>query len=553
MRIAIAQINPHPGNIDANCRKITREIDRAVKNGASLVIFPELSLTGYPPLDLLESKLFIRRTEDAVKTISAHCTNIAVIIGAPTRNTGGSGKKLFNSALFIENGTVMATFNKALLPAYDIFDEPRYFEPETSFTTLKWKDINLAVTICEDMWDEQSFEYTEGKKCCLYHISPMRELANHNPGLVINIAAVPFAHNRLKVREILFKHSARRYKVPVIMVNQVGANANIIFDGGSLIINNKGELWKRLPLFREELFCFNLNDLGHMNQTVVEELPGKYELIRKALTTGISDYLRKTGLHKVTLGLSGGIDSALCAVLAVEAVGPENVVGLIMPSRYSSQNSITDAQALAANLNIKYEIIGIDKPFATFTESMSDVFRGTTSGVTEENIQARIRGVILMAYSNKFGHLVLNSSNKSEAATGYGTLYGDMAGALSVLGDLYKTEVFELAHHINQAKEIIPQNIITKEPSAELRENQLDSDTLPPYEILDKILFKYIEQVKDAAEIVSEGYDHETVKRVTGMVDSSEYKRYQSAPVLRISVKAFGQGRRIPLVSGFRQ
>jgi NAD+ synthase (glutamine-hydrolysing) len=345
---------------------------------------------------------------------------------------------------------------------------------------------------------------------------------------------------------------AKRYEVPIIMVNHAGANADLIFDGASLVINSKGIIKARLPYFREESFTFDLESIDDAGNQPIAEIPGKIELIHHAIVTGIRDYLAKTGQKKVVLGLSGGIDSAVCAALAVEALGKENVTGIMMPSRYSSDHSLTDAVRLAENLGIKWEKIGIDKPIAAFEDTLSDCFRNTKSDITEENIQARARAVILMAWSNKFGNLVINTSNKSEAAVGYGTLYGDMAGALSVLGDVYKTDVWLIARYINRNSEIIPVNSITKPPSAELRENQLDTDSLPPYDILDGILVRYIEQVMDPNEIISDGFDSDLVYRVIRMVNINEYKRYQAPPPLRVSTKAFGSGRRMSLVSGFR-
>ncbi|MDX9929510.1 MAG: NAD+ synthase [Bacteroidales bacterium] len=553
MLIALAQINSHPGNLAGNTRKIREQIGVALKKGADLVIFPELSVTGYPPKDLLDSDIFIRRTEEAVARIVSDCRGIAAIIGTPTRNPLHSGKRLLNSALFISDGTVVKAFHKALLPTYDVFDEYRYFEPVTDFGILEWQGLRIAVTICEDLWDEQPFYHLEEPAVSLYKTSPMKMLAGKEPDLVINIAAAPFAWNRIEAREKIFTEKARKFKVPVIMVNQTGANADLIFDGASIAVNSSGTIIKRLPLFREDISLLNFSDLCTPAMAEPEPIPGKIQLIHDALVTGIRDYLAKTGQKSVIVGLSGGIDSAVCAALAVEALGPENVAGLMMPSPYSSDHSLTDAIDLALNLGIRWKKIDISKPFAEFGNVLADAFIGTQPDITEENIQARIRAIILMAWSNKFGHLVLNTSNKSEAAAGYGTLYGDMAGALAVLGDVYKTDVYRLASHINREKVIIPSNSITKPPSAELSKNQLDSDSLPPYEILDEVLMRYIEQGKDAEAITREGFDQDIVRKIISLVERTEFKRYQSPPALRISVKAFGPGRRIPLVSGFRE
>lgn len=547
MKITLAQINPQPGNIDANCRMITEIIKSSAAAGSDLVVFPELSVTGYPPLDLLTYSRFVDDTAAAVKKIALECNGIAAIIGAPTTNTNERGKPLFNSAILIKNGKVDTIFNKALLPTYDVFDEYRYFEPSANFHTAIVNGMKIAVAICEDMWDDQPFLH-EKEQRSIYGISPMEEIKKLEPDLVINISASPFAHNRIETREIVFCSKALKYKVPVVMVNQTGANSDLIFDGGSLIINQAGDIVARLPLFKESVTTFDLkNTLNGAAKT--PPLPAKMELVYDALILGISDYMKKTGQNKVVIGLSGGIDSAVVAALAAQAIGRENVTGILMPSRYSSAHSVTDAEDLASNLGIDTLIVSIEQPVAGFEKILEPVFSGTKPDVTEENIQARVRALILMAYANKFGTIVLNTSNKSEAATGYGTLYGDMAGALSVLGDLYKTEVYELAAFINRVKILIPESSITKAPSAELKPDQHDTDSLPPYDTLDKILFRYVDLQHDRGTIISAGFDEDTVRRVIRLIDLSEYKRFQAPPVLRVSAKAFGNGRRIPLVS----
>lgn len=551
MKITLGQINPHPGNIETNTRLITRVIGEAGKAGSHLVVFPEMCVTGYPPLDLLDSEAFIAATGRAVEEIAGKCNGIAAIIGAPVPNNSPRGKRLFNAALLLADGVVSQVFHKALLPTYDVFDEYRWFEPGTSFHLCTLHGTKIAVTTCEDMWDEQPFDHMEGN-ASLYHVSPMEELARLEPQLVINISASPFAWNRVEAREQIFSYKAARYNVPVIMVNQCGANTDLLFDGSSLVIDSRGRIRHRLARFAEQTLTIDTASLESDSFTPPAGLPPKINLIREALVCGVRDYLAKTGQKRVAIGLSGGIDSAVCAAIATEAAGPENVAGILMPSRFSSQHSIDDAVHLARNLGIRTETLHIGKPMEGFDELLSPLFAGTRPGIAEENIQARIRAILLMAFSNKFGYLVLNTSNKSEAATGYGTLYGDMAGALSVLGDVYKTDIYRLAQHINCEKEIIPLNSITKPPSAELRENQLDTDSLPPYEVLDEILFRYIELIRDPEAIIAEGFDHAIVKRVTAMVDANEYKRYQAPPPLRVSTKAFGGGRRIPLVSGFR-
>lgn len=553
MNISIAQINPQPGNIEANCRKIIGEMRKAAALGSDIVVFPELCITGYPPMDLLDSRKFIADATRAVESVEAESYSIAAVIGVPTNNPEPRGKRLYNSALFIAGGKTLKTFNKALLPTYDVFDEYRYFEPGQDFDIIEWKGTRIAVTICEDLWDEQPFDHMEGTGS-LYRVSPMKELSKHKPDLVINISASPFAHNRVEAREKVFASRAAQYKVPVIMVNQTGANADLIFDGASLAIGSDGTIIHRLPFFEEQSLMVSTGELNKKDKSLppAPAIPEKIELISMALVTGIRDYMAKTGQKKVVIGLSGGIDSAVCAALATEALGSENVAGLLMPSRYSSDHSVKDAADLAANLGIRWEMIEIEEPFRGFEKILEKSFAGTKPDTTEENIQARIRAVLLMAYANKHGYLLLNTSNKSEAATGYGTLYGDMAGALSVLGDVYKTDVYRLANHINRNSEIIPSSSVTKPPSAELKDNQLDSDSLPPYEILDQVLFRFIELVKDPATIINEGFDAATVHRIIKLVNNSEYKRFQTPPILRVSTKAFGGGRRIPLVSGYR-
>ena len=518
--------------------------------GSDLVVFPELCVTGYPPLDLLTYSNFIEDTNRAVNKITASCTKTAAIIGAPTLNKNERGKSLFNSAILIDQGKVAAVFHKALLPTYDVFDEYRYFEPSTQFEVVNFKGKRVAVTVCEDLWDEQPF-LSEKKERSLYSISPMEAIKRLNPDIVINISASPFAHNRLETREKVFCDKASRYKLPVIMVNQTGANADLIFDGGSLIINSSGEIVTRLPLFEESFRTVDIEETILL-KTRVKVLPEKMELIHNALITGIGDYLKKTSQTGVVVGLSGGIDSAVCACLAADAVGSENVTGILMPSRYSSSHSVTDAEKLSSNLGIKSIITEIESPFSGFEKILKPVFANLKPDITEENIQARIRATILMAYANKYNKIVLNTSNKSEAATGYGTLYGDMAGAISVLGDIYKTEVYQLARFINRLNEIIPASSIEKPPSAELRENQVDADSLPPYEILDQILFRFIELQEGAETIEKSGFDQQLVERIITLVNKSEYKRFQAPPILRVSAKSFGNGRRMSLVSKYR-
>src|SRR5512133_1000445 len=550
MKITVAQLNYHIGNFPGNKDKICKAITQAKAESSDLIIFSELCIPGYPPLDLLDRFDFIEKCNQTVEEIAKECVGIAAIVGSPTFNKRPEGKKLFNSALLLSEGKIIFSVNKALLPTYDIFDEYRYFEPERHFSVFPFKGLRLAITICEDLWDEQPFD-NEFEKTRLYTVSPMEELSKHNPDIIINIAASPFAYTKIESKENIFISKAKKYKIPVITVNQTGENTELIFDGASLLVNNNGEVYKQLPFFEEAVETFRFENIINGSLTANQPKINPVSLIQKALVTGLRDYFFKTGLKSSIIGLSGGIDSALCLCLAVEALGSENVRVLLMPSRYSSDHSISDAVALANNLKVKYDIVNIEKPFSAFEEDLSPLFKGMKRDVTEENIQARIRAILLMAVSNKYGCIVLNTSNKSEAAVGYGTLYGDMAGGLSVIGDVYKTDVYRLAAFINNQEEIIPDNIIKKLPSAELRPDQFDTDSLPDYDTLDSILYQYIELQKPASRIINEGSDRETVLKVIRMIDFNEYKRYQAPPVLRISSKAFGAGRRMPLAAHY--
>jgi NAD+ synthase (glutamine-hydrolysing) len=550
MKISVGQLNYHIGNFARNKDLISNAIKKAKANGSDLVVFSELCIPGYPPLDLLDRLEFIEKCERTVSEIAKECTGIAAIVGSPTINRNPEGKKLFNSALLLSEGEVIFSVNKALLPTYDIFDEYRYFEPENKFSVFEFKGLRLAITICEDLWDEQPFD-NEFEKTRLYTVSPMEELARHDPDIIINIAASPFSYTKIEAKENIFISKALKYKIPVISVNQTGGNTELIFDGASLIVNQRGEIFSQLPFFEEAVNTYSFDEIKSGTISLKDTGIDSIALIHKALVTGLRDYFSKTGLKNSIVGLSGGIDSALCLCLAVDALGNENVRALLMPSRYSSDHSVRDAVALAETLRVRYDIINIEKPFRAFEEDLAPVFKGMECDITEENIQARIRAILLMAVSNKTGCILLNTSNKSEAAVGYGTLYGDMAGGLSVIGDVYKTDVYRLAGFINRQSKIIPENIITKLPSAELRPAQFDTDSLPDYSILDPILYQYIELQKPASRIIKEGADSETVLKVIGMIDFNEYKRYQAPPVLRISSKAFGAGRRMPLVARY--
>jgi NAD+ synthase (glutamine-hydrolysing) len=550
MKISIAQLDYHIGNFVKNKELICNAIGKARSDGSDLIVFSELSVPGYPPLDLLDHVEFVDKCCSTVLEIAKECIGITAIIGAPTLNRNPEGKKLFNSALVLSEGEIIFTANKALLPTYDIFDEYRYFEPGNSFSILNFKGLKIALTICEDLWDEQLFD-NEFEKSRLYRISPLNELARLHPDLVINISASPFSYTRIDVRKNIFRNKAIKHNLPVIMVNQTGANTELIFDGASMIINRKGEIIHHLNSFEERIETFDLDSILVNEGSSVEYSSDQVELIHRAIVTGIRDYFSKMSFKTAVLGLSGGIDSAVCLCLATEALGNENVLALLLPSRYSSDHSVTDAEKLSANLGVKYEIVSIEKPFTAFEDILKPLFGNLKPDVTEENLQARIRAVILMAISNKLGYILLNTSNKSEAAVGYGTLYGDMAGGLSVIGDVYKTDVYKLAAFINRNKEIIPDHIIVKLPSAELRPDQFDSDSLPGYEVLDPILYQYIELQKPVSDIIASGFDRDIVTKVVGMINSNEYKRYQAPPVLRISSKAFGAGRRMPLVARY--
>jgi len=548
MKVAIAQLNYHIGNFEENTKKIIKAINEAKQNKAELIVFSELSVCGYPPLDLLERRALIDKSLIAINTIAKECNDIAAIVGAPRVNNG-EGKNLYNSAFFIEEGKIKEIINKTLLPDYDIFDEYRYFVANDTFKTINYKGHKIALSICEDLWEEQTFTNPFAKRV-LYKQLPMEELKKQNPDLMINIAASPFAHSFNKTRTEVLANTCKKYRLPLIYVNQVGAHTDLIFDGNSMVISHTGDVVKRLNELKEDLQFINTDEINTLN-VIKDEDTNYIAKIHDALVLGIKDYFYKTGFKTATLGLSGGIDSAVVLALASEALGSENVRVLLLPSQFSSDHSIKDAVDLAENLKVKHEIVPIKNIYDKFESSLEQIFKGTEFNVAEENIQARIRGTLLMGISNKFGNILLNTTNKSEAAVGYGTLYGDMNGGLSILGDVYKTDVFDLAKYINREEEIIPINTIVKPPSAELRPDQKDEDSLPPYDILDAILKLYIEDQYSKEEIIAKGFEEQTVNRVVWLVNSNEYKRYQMAPVLRVCNKAFGFGRKIPLVARY--
>lgn len=534
MRIALAQLNYHVGNFAANTQKIIAAIRQAESENAELVVFSELAVCGYPPRDFLEFDDFIEKCQASIDEIAKHTKQIAVLVGSPRKNPEPSGKDLYNSVFFIQDGRVKQVIDKTLLPTYDIFDEYRYFEPGKTFEPVQFKGHKIALTICEDIWNV-------GNDNPLYTICPADEAMKFGPNLLINLSASPFSIIQNEERLKVIRANVARYKIPLVYVNQVGAQTELIFDGGSIVMNKEGGIIDQLPFFKEEI---RLVEIPNSKFQIPDSIP-PIQLIHDALILGIKDYFSKLGFKKAILGLSGGIDSAVVLCLAAEALGKDNVLSLLLPSGFSTEHSLTDAEELAKNTGTKFELVPIEETFQSYRKTLEPFFKGLPFNVAEENLQARVRATLLMAFSNKFGYILLNTSNKSEAAVGYGTLYGDMCGGLSVIGDLYKTQVYELAHHINRNGEIIPKNIITKAPSAELRPNQKDSDSLPDYDILDKILFQYIEKRQGPKELVAMGFEKGLVDRVLKLVNTSEWKRFQMPPVLRVSPKAFGMGRRM--------
>ncbi|SEA18646.1 NAD+ synthase [Pedobacter hartonius] len=544
MKIALAQLNYHIGNFEYNTNKIIEHIALAKADGADLVVFAELAVCGYPPRDFLEFEEFISLCEDAANQIAAHCKGIACIIGLPVKNEAEAGKDLYNAAYFIEEGVVKAVVKKALLPNYDVFDEYRYFEPAVEFECIEFKGTKIALTICEDLWNINNNP--------LYISNPMDVLITQEPDVMINIAASPFSYQHDDERRAVLCDNARKYHLPLLYVNQVGAQTEIIFDGGSMVLDNQGNLLDEMPYFKEHLRSYMLTDGVIEGYTIAEhQLVSDIAQIHDALVLGIRDYFSKSGFSKAVLGLSGGIDSAIVCALACRALGAENVMAVLMPSKYSSDHSIQDALDLVENFGCKHEIIAIKEAADAFDSMLAHAFEGLSFNLTEENIQARSRGIVVMAMSNKFGYILLNTSNKSECAVGYGTLYGDMCGAIGVIGDVYKTQIYELAHYINKDGELIPENTIVKPPSAELRPGQKDSDSLPDYDTLDAILYQFIEMKKSSEAIIALGYEEALVRRIIKMVNSAEFKRYQTPPILRVSPKAFGMGRRMPIVGKY--
>ena len=544
MKIALAQINPTVGDFDGNTRKILEFTERAAQGGAGLVLFPELAVCGYPPADLLEKPAFVARAGQAIEEIAARTEDgqIAVLCGYVTPAHRGTGKHVMNSAALLRNGRVDFVQSKMLLPFYDVFDEQRYFTPALHQRLVAVESQPVAVTICEDAWNDKSFWENR-----LYSIDPVEELMRAGGSLVLNISASPYWRGKRETRREMLSAIARRHGVPVLMVNQVGGNDSLVFDGSSLALGRNGEVIAQAKSFEEDLIFVNTELLtGDVHsQPEIEE-----EAIYDALVLGTRDYVRKCGFSKVVVGLSGGIDSALVAAIAAEAAGRENVLTLGMPSPYSSQGSIDDSRRLAENLGVRFKVLPISALFEQYNQALAPLFAGRKPDMTEENLQARIRGALLMAASNKMNSLVLTTGNKSEMSTGYCTLYGDMVGALAVIGDLFKTQVYALCRHMNREREIIPAAILNKPPSAELRPDQRDTDSLPPYNVLDPILQAYVERYETPEFIAKErGFDLDLVRRIVKLVERSEYKRQQAAPVLKVTAKAFGMGRRFPIAA----
>lgn len=600
MKIALAQQNYHIGNFEDNTRKIIDGIKWAKQAGADLVVFSELCICGYPPRDFLEFNDFINKCYGAIDIIKEHADTIGVLIGSPARNAQKEGKDLFNAVFLLYEKQVKAEIHKTLLPNYDVFDEYRYFEPAFEWQVMEFKGKKLAVTICEDIWNMGENP--------LYRVTPMEKLILQQPDVMINLSASPYNYAQDIVRNSLIKAHTVKYQLPMLYCNTVGSQTEIVFDGGSLVYDKNGNKVKEMKYFEEDYQVFDLDELfqapgiaanepaennlardsgarkekhlsgGISDPVVAIPSPGvengavyfsatdvgvgedtiKYLINEKnmdeiyhVLVLGIRDYFKKMGFTKAILGSSGGIDSAVTQALAVEALGKENVRAILMPSHYSTSHSVSDAEVLCRNLGNPYDIVPIKNIYDAFLAELKPIFEDLPFSIAEENIQSRTRGNLLMAIANKFGYILLNTSNKSELATGYGTLYGDMAGGLSVLGDVYKMQVFALARYINREKEIIPSQIITKPPSAELRPNQKDSDSLPDYDVLDRVLYEYIELRNGPKEIIAKGYDPALVARILKLVNTNEYKRNQFCPIIRISFKAFGVGRRVPIVGKY--
>ena len=558
MKICIAQQNYHIGNFEENTNKILCAIEEAKKQGADIILFSEMSVCGYPARDFVEFNDFIEQCYQSIEKIKIAADSIGVLIGSPARNPEKKGKDLYNAAFFLYDQKIIAEVHKTLLPTYDVFDENRYFESADSWKVIPFKGKKLAITICEDIWNLGDNP--------LYRICPMDHLMEQSPDIMLNLSASPFDYTHDEDRKATIKANVLKYKIPLFYCNAVGSQTEIVFDGGSYAFDKNANLCGALPMFESAMQVFECNDDGTINAPILEpaaRVPNKelnpsklmpelnIDQVYQALVLGIKDYFNKMGFKKAILGSSGGIDSAVTLAIAVEALGKENVYAILMPSPYSTEHSVNDAVQLSKNLDNPYDIIAIKDVYESFLATLKPIFKDLPFSLAEENIQSRSRGNILMAIANKLGYVLLNTSNKSELATGYGTLYGDMAGGLGVLGDCYKMQVYALANYINRDKEIIPQNIIVKAPSAELRPNQKDSDSLPDYEVLDQLLYQYIEKRIDPSAIKALGFDAALVDKTLKMVNNNEYKRNQFCPIIRVSPKAFGVGRRVPIVGKY--
>lgn len=558
MKICLAQQNYHIGNFESNTNKIISAITVAKQNQADLIVFSELCICGYPPRDFVEFSDFIDKCYHSIDVIKEYADTIGVLVGAPDRNTAADGKDLFNAAFLLYDKKIQGVAHKTCLPTYDVFDENRYFEPAYSWNVMEFRGKKLAVTVCEDIWNLGHNP--------LYRICPMDVLMKQGPDVMINLSASPFDYTHIDDRKATIKANVLKYKLPLFYCNGIGSQTEVVFDGASLIFDKEGNLCAQLPQFKEAIEAVTLNDDGTIDSPVIEParaMPDQLNeplqftetfniaQIHEAIILGIRDYFTKMGFSKAIIGSSGGIDSAVTIALACKALGKENVRAVLMPSHYSTSHSVTDAEKLSITLGNPYDIIPIKNIYNSFLSELKPVFGDLPFNIAEENIQSRIRGNLLMAMANKFGYILLNTSNKSELATGYGTLYGDMAGGLAVLGDCYKLQIYELAKYINAEEEIIPANIITKAPSAELRPDQKDSDSLPDYHILDKLLYQYIERTQGPDQIKAQGFDVALVDKVLKLVNLNEYKRNQFCPIIRISPKAFGVGRRVPIVAKY--
>ena len=546
MKIALGQINPTVGDFSGNAAKHIEFSRRAQASGAALILFPELSVCGYPPRDLVERPSFVARNRETVDQIAAATRGIAVICGLVTPAHSETGKSVMNSAALLQDGKVAFLQSKMLLPTYDVFDEMRNFAPAKSQQLFSFCGNQVALTICEDAWNDKLFWPKR-----LYTVDPIDALIRAGGNFVLNISSSPFWIGKRELRRDMLASIARHHKVPVAMVNQVGGNDSLIFDGSSIVVNPDGNIIAQGRSFEEDLVYFDSGSQEKpLRGDLHEQVEGEEASVYAALVLGTRDYMRKCGFQKAIIGLSGGIDSALTAVIATDAVGPENVIGVGMPGPYSSPGSIDDARALARNLGIRFELLSINCAIEAYRQTLQEVFAGKKEDVTEENIQSRARGTLLMALSNKLGAIVLSTGNKSELGVGYCTLYGDMVGGLAVISDVPKTLVYRLSHYVNSRRPVIPPSTLEKPPSAELRPNQKDSDSLPPYEILDAVLEDYVEDAHSAEQIAADhGFDLEVVRRVVRMVDRAEYKRQQAAPGIKISPKAFGYGRRFPIAA----